>query len=94
MNKNIICSITNIFDDDKTFGFISNINDKYITLVYKNETSIIKKDDIRYIDIEDLSLKRNYLIDTKNYEYFYTTFLYFIKNVKKYTGCIYYTYMI
>ncbi len=66
MNKNIICSITNIFDDDKTFGFISNINDKYITLVYKNETSIIKKDDIRYIDIEDLSLKRNYLIDTKN----------------------------
>ncbi|WP_073507822.1 hypothetical protein [Streptobacillus notomytis] len=66
MNKNIIYSITNIFDDDKTFGFISNINYKYITLVYKNKTSIIKKDDIRYIDIEDLSLKRNYLIDTKN----------------------------
>ncbi|CAM3149047.1 hypothetical protein [Streptobacillus ratti] len=66
MNKNTICSITNIFDDEITFGFISKIEDEYIVLVYQNETIVMRKDDIKSVEIEDISLKRDYLIDTKN----------------------------
>lgn len=64
MEKNLICTIISIFDEEKNFGFIENIKENFITIKYQNEISIIKKEEIKEIFIETISDKRDLLIDS------------------------------
>ncbi|CAM3149090.1 hypothetical protein [Streptobacillus ratti] len=62
MNKKMLCLITNIFDN-KSFGFVESIDDESVTLVYQDEITLIRRDEIKYIFIESLEQKKDYLID-------------------------------